>query len=139
MPHLSKHLDLVCPCQAGKSGKLLSFRGCCAKFTLNWPASSAPSAADLMRSRYSAYATNNEAYLLNTWHESTRPQTIELGEDTKWLGLEVKRHVELEEARAEVEFVARYRIQGKGHRLHEISQFVRTDGVWYYIDGKMLS
>ncbi|HZX28643.1 MAG TPA: YchJ family metal-binding protein, partial [Telluria sp.] len=38
-----------------------------------------------------------------------------------------------------VEFVARYRVQGRGHRLHEISRFRResVDGVprWFYVDG----
>jgi SEC-C motif-containing protein len=36
---------------------------------------------------------------------------------------------------AEVEFVARYRVQGRGGRLHERSRFVREDGRWLYVDG----
>lgn len=40
---------------------------------------------------------------------------------------------------ATVEFVARYKIAGRAHRLHEISRFVCEveDGVphWYYVDG----
>jgi SEC-C motif-containing protein len=31
--------------------------------------------------------------------------------------------------------VARYREHGRGHRLHEISRFVRENGRWYYVDG----
>jgi SEC-C motif-containing protein len=31
-----------------------------------------------------------------------------------------------------VEFVARYKVGGKAHRLHEISQFVRESGAWVY-------
>ena len=34
-----------------------------------------------------------------------------------------------------VEFVARYRVAGRGHRLHEISRFVHADGRWLYVDG----
>jgi len=30
-----------------------------------------------MRSRYSAYVLKNEIYLLKTWHESTRPESLE--------------------------------------------------------------
>jgi SEC-C motif-containing protein len=34
-----------------------------------------------------------------------------------------------------VEFVARYKIGGRAHRLHEISRFVREEGRWLYVDG----
>lgn len=99
----------------------------------------APTAEALMRSRYSAYVLGNEPYLLATWHASTRPASLDLTEDagTKWLGLEIKRT----EAGAEqdqrgiVEFVARYKVGGRAHRLHEVSRFVREDGRWYYVDG----
>ncbi|MBP9654883.1 MAG: hypothetical protein KBE19_10895, partial [Rhodocyclaceae bacterium] len=39
--------------------------------------------------------------------------------------------------RATVEFVARYRIAGRGHRLHELSRFVREEGRWFYVDGEL--
>jgi SEC-C motif-containing protein len=32
-----------------------------------------------------------------------------------------------------VEFVARYKVGGKAHRLHEISRFVRENGQWFYL------
>jgi SEC-C motif-containing protein len=92
-----------------------------------------------MRSRYSAYVLKLADYLLATWHPDTRPAELDLdADDTKWLGLEVKKHVQQDETRATVEFVARYRIAGKGHRLHELSRFVREAGRWYYIDGKLM-
>ena len=34
-----------------------------------------------------------------------------------------------------VEFVARFKIAGRGHRLHEISRFEKVDGRWLYLDG----
>ena len=58
---------------------------------------------------------------------------------TKWLGLAVKRHQQQDDRHATVEFVARYRIGGRGHRLHELSRFVREDGRWYYLDGDILT
>ena len=90
-----------------------------------------------MRSRYSAYVFGLEPYLLATWHSSTRPERLDLAADgpTKWLGLDIKRYVMQAEDRAIVEFVARYRVAGRGHRLHEISNFVREDGRWFYVDG----
>lgn len=91
-----------------------------------------------MRSRYSAYVLGLEPYLLATWHASTRPVTLNLADETgsKWLGLTVKRHQLQDDNHATVEFVARYRVAGRGQRLHETSRFVREDGIWYYVDGE---
>lgn len=89
-----------------------------------------------MRSRYTAYTRLNEAYLLATWHASTRPAALALADEekTQWIGLQVKRH-EATAEQAVVEFVARYKINGRAYRLHEISRFVREDGRWLYVDG----
>lgn len=91
-----------------------------------------------MRSRYSAFVLGLADYLLATWHASTRPERLDLDEDPapKWLGLEVKRHQQQDEGHAVVEFVARYRVGGRGQRLHETSRFVREDGRWFYVDGE---
>ena len=35
--------------------------------------------------------------------------------------------------------VARYRIDWRGHRLHEISRFVREDGRWCYLSGELIA
>jgi SEC-C motif domain protein len=37
-----------------------------------------------------------------------------------------------------VEFVARYKVNGRAHRLHEISRFVREAGKWLYVDGDIV-
>lgn len=118
-----------CPCGSGKTAAK-----CCAVFHGGVPA---PTAEALMRSRYSAYVLGLEDYLLATWHPSTRPAALDLAADaaTRWLGLEVKRRAAQGADHAVVEFVARYRIAGRGHRLHESSRFVREDGRWYYVDG----
>ena len=91
-----------------------------------------------MRSRYSAYVLMLEPYLLATWHASTRPSSLELADDksTRWLGLEIKKHESTGTDSAIVEFVARYRVAGRAHRLHETSRFLRKDGRWYYLDGE---
>lgn len=80
----------------------------------------------LMRSRYSAYALKLEAYVLSTWHPSTRPAELDLQEDyARWLGLTILAQRELTDTTAMVEFIARYKINGRAHRLHEISRFAR--------------
>ncbi len=90
-----------------------------------------------MRSRYVAYALGLEPYLLATWHSTTRPASLNLDEEPRphWMGLDIRRHELQDGDRAIVEFVARYKINGRAYRLHETSRFVREDGRWFYIDG----
>lgn len=117
------------PCPCGGQ----SYNRCCAPYHQGAPA---PTAEALMRSRYSAYVLKLEPYLLATWHPDTRPASLDLAQDdTRWLGLAIKRHVADSATSAIVEFVARYKIDGRAHRLHEISRFVREDGQWFYVDG----
>lgn len=89
-----------------------------------------------MRSRYSAYVLGQAEYLVATWHPSTRPAGLTLDPTVKWLGLDVRRHA-AEGDHATVEFVARSRLHGRAHRLHETSRFVREAGRWYYVDGDL--
>lgn len=116
----------ACPC-GGKT-----YATCCASFVEG--SAAAPTAEQLMRSRYTAYTLGRDAYLRQTWHPSTRPEGAITESGTKWLGLEVRRHQPQGEE-ATVEFVARYKIGGRAHRLHEVSRFVREEGRWYYVDG----
>lgn len=89
-----------------------------------------------MRSRYSAYVEKLESYLLATWHPDTRPAGIAFDDGAKWLGLEIRNYAQESVDTATVEFVARYRIAGRAHRLHEISRFTLEDGSWLYVDGE---
>ena len=121
----------ACPCGSSDSAR------CCGRFH---DGVVPETAEQLMRSRYSAYVLGLGDYLAATWHPETRPSVIDVdGTDakaTKWLGLDVKRHVP-DGDRALVEFVARYRVGGaSARRLHEVSRFERIDGRWYYIDGQ---
>ena len=103
------------------------------------PSAGAPDAESLMRSRYTAFVLERGDYLQATWHPSTRPADLDFDPGTKWLGLEVRSHRSTGEDRAEVEFVARYRVGGRAVRLHETSRFVREDGRWFYVDGDIHS
>jgi SEC-C motif-containing protein len=119
--------ELPCPCGGG------TYMQCCGRFIDAGEV--AQTAEELMRSRYTAYALRKEPYLKATWHASTRPdEVLAQDEEVKWLGLEVRKHVPAGDA-ATVEFVARYKIGGRAHRMHEISRFLRENGRWYYVDG----
>jgi SEC-C motif-containing protein len=97
----------------------------------------AGSAAQLMRSRYCAYVLRDAAYLRASWHPSTCPAEIGFDDTITWLGLKIIKTVAggANDETGEVEFVARYKINGRAFRLHERSRFVRYRGAWVYVDG----
>lgn len=137
----------ACPCGGG------TYASCCGPYLAG--TALPPTAETLMRSRYTAFTLRDEPYLLATWHASTRPTDALFAEEEKvhWLGLEVKSALRLRQRKAEsadqagetdrdsVEFVARYKVNGRAHRLHEVSRFVREAGEgggalrWFYLDG----
>lgn len=84
-----------------------------------------------MRSRYTAFALGNEQYLLDSWHASTRPESIDIDPAMQWIRLSI-----LNSDTDRVEFVATYRIQGRAHKLHENSRFIFEHGKWFYVDGE---
>lgn len=122
-----------CPCGTGKQ-----YSECCEPCLKG--KQQAATAISLMRSRYTAYVMKNEEYLLRTWHPSTRPDQLglERGESGHWIGLKVvTTHAGgCDDDAGMVEFVARYKINGKAHRLREKSQFVKEQGEWFYLDGE---
>jgi SEC-C motif domain protein len=121
----------VCPCDTGQA-----YDSCCGRWHRGALHLQAPDALALMRSRYSAFVLMHEAYLLNTWHPSTRPLgPLHLLADTRWLGLQIRRHVVLDATHASVEFVARSKRAGRAERLHEVSRFVWEQGQWWYTRG----
>lgn len=121
----------ACPC-----GSALPYPRCCGRFHEGELHLQAPTAEALMRSRYAAFVRGLHAYLLATWHPTTRPATLEPDPPgLQWLGLQVRRHEAQDPHHATVEFIARNRLAGRAARLHETSRFVREQGRWYYLDG----
>jgi SEC-C motif-containing protein len=97
----------------------------------------AATAEQLMRSRFSAFAVGDAAYLLETWHPDTRPPSLELDPEVRWTGLDVlatSRGSMLDDE-GTVEFTAHYVVGRRAGALHEDSRFVRVDGRWHYVDG----
>ena len=129
----SETKQINCPC-----GSSLVYSACCGRFIRG---DAIPETAEqLMRSRYSGFVVRDESYLLLTWHPATRPSRVRLDEKQRWLGLSIraKEAGGPDDRTGVVEFVARFKVDGKGHRLHEISRFEKIDGRWHYLDGKHL-
>jgi SEC-C motif-containing protein len=114
---------MTCPCGLGAP-----YDACCGRFHAG---GSAPTAELLMRSRFAAFAVGDRAYLLRTWHSTTRPRRLTL-DDTRWTRLEITSRDRggLFDQEGFVEFSAHY----DGGVLHERSRFVREDGKWVYLD-----
>ncbi len=123
-----------CPC-----GSNAHYPNCCGQqIDKEIPA---PTAEQLMRSRYSAYTRNNSDYLLKTWHESTRPASLDLTQQPQpeWLGLKVCRTEggDKNHTTGEVEFIARYKAEEITQVIFEVSRFIKEEGRWYYVDGTL--
>ncbi|WP_433466937.1 YchJ family protein [Spirillospora sp. CA-128828] len=122
----------TCPCGVGSR-----YRDCCGR--LHRGAAAAETAGELMRSRFTAFAVGDEPYLLRTWHPATRPERIGFEDGTRWTRLEIVR----EEGggpgdnKGVVEFRAHYLAGSEPGELHEVSRFVRHDGAWVYVRGKV--
>jgi SEC-C motif domain protein len=84
-----------------------------------------------MRSRFSAYARGDAAYVLRTWHPSTRPRNLDLADSPRWTRLEILDRTggALFDAEGTVRFNAHY-VDGV---MRENSRFVREGGEWLYV------
>lgn len=117
-----------CPCLSGQP-----YDECCGP--LHRAEQHAPTAERLMRSRFSAFALGDAAYLLRSWHASTRPESLELDAGLRWYRLDIERTerggpFDLEGV---VEFSAYYKGDERGVQ-HEASRFVRDGADWFYLD-----
>jgi SEC-C motif-containing protein len=98
-----------------------------------------------MRSRYSAYARSEIAFITDSLHPSSRhdhdPAAAQRwAEQSEWLGLEVVSvdGGSREDERGTVEFIASYREKGAMRTHHEVAQFVKEQGRWFFQDGKQV-
>ena len=118
-----------CPCGLG-----LSFGECCGKYHGGKPA---PTAEALMRSRFSAFVTGDEDYLLRTWDPETRPERLHLEDNgIHFYRLDIIDTVDggpLDDTGI-VEFEAFYKGAAAGSQ-RERSQFRRTQCQWVYSTG----
>ncbi|WP_028267676.1 YchJ family protein [Arthrobacter sp. MA-N2] len=122
----------ACPCLSGEQ-----YTECCGRFHSG--ETDAPTAEQLMRSRYSAFAVLDSDYLLRTWHPDTRPAVLELDPDIEWRRLDIvaTRDGGPLDGEGSVEFAAHYRSGGERGVQREVSRFLRIDRRWYYLDGEV--
>ncbi|MCC7440965.1 MAG: YchJ family protein [Bdellovibrionales bacterium] len=125
-----------CPCDSGQS-----FASCCEPFLLG---KGKPATAEaLMRSRYSAYVKAAVPYLLETYWPANREDFDEAAvakwaRDSEWKGLKILKTSAggAADETGTVEFVASYVVEGKPVEHHELAEFRKREGKWYFVDGK---
>ncbi|MBB5867067.1 SEC-C motif-containing protein [Allocatelliglobosispora scoriae] len=117
-----------CPCALGPS-----YEQCCGRFHRG--DETAPTAEQLMRSRYAAFVRYDVAYLLRTWHPTTRPAKLFPDDGPRYTGLTVLEQTggALFDSEGTVQFEAHYTDGVRDGVLRENSRFVREDGQWLYV------
>ena len=85
-----------------------------------------------MRSRYTAFAIGDAAYLLASWHPSTRPPSLALDPGIRWTRLEV---LEARGGLLDREGLVHFRAHSSAGVQEERSRFARDAGRWAYLDG----
>jgi SEC-C motif-containing protein len=111
------------------------FESCCNLYING--AQKAPTALALMKSRYSAYATHQADYLLETTHSSqrmyySREEILHWATANQWQKLEI-----ISATENTVEFKAYFIDENKVNQVHyEFSNFEQENGSWFYVDGK---
>ncbi|RKG47937.1 YchJ family protein [Acinetobacter cumulans] len=124
--------EMQCPCGVGM------YAECCQP--LHTGQERAQTAAQLMRSRYSAFALQQIDYIVQTTAQGQQafldvPAITAWSQDNQWLKLEVLQAQEkLDKNHAQVEFKAHYHDGQQAQVHHEISHFVKHNTAWYFLD-----
>lgn len=132
MSELNK--PIICPCGSKKN-----YVDCCQPFITG--EKSAKDAQQLMRSRYSAYASKAVDYLYETQAPATRDSQLKqdiqaFAEQAQFVNLQVHQHKVLSDKNQQVEFTAIYRVNNQFYRLKELSDFILENDRWYYQQGE---
>jgi SEC-C motif-containing protein len=128
-----------CPCGSGNA-----LEACCGPVVAGTvPAATAEA---LMRSRYTAYVLGDVEHLKRSldprWHAGFDAEgSKEWSEKAQWKGLTIlsTKGGGPSDEEGEVEFVARFAMDGVDQEMRERSRFRRRGGQWRYLDGKVRS
>lgn len=125
-----------CPC-----GSAADYAACCEPIIKG--ERPAATAEQLMRARYTAYAQVEIDFLQETLHPDARGDSDPKGardwaENSVWHGLSVlgAEAGGPDDDRGTVEFVASYTYNGEDKQYHEVAEFERVDGRWYFRAGQ---
>ena len=118
-------------------GSNINYEACCGKYHQG---AIAETAEALMRSRFSAFALHDDAYLLKTWAPTTRPAELNSAENSlawKYLQIVSTHKGQVTDNNGTVEFKAFYEQHDELYLIHELSRFKKEAGRWFYESGTM--
>lgn len=123
----------LCPC-----GSRLDYLTCCGPYHNHTKVPTSPEA--LMRSRYSAYALADTAYIKDTMRGKPAIGFDELeakqwSRQMVWIGLSIIKSSCDNPNEGFVEFKASFVNGEQLNCMHERSTFLKEDGRWFYVDG----
>ncbi len=126
--------NIPCPC-----GSQQKYKKCCQRYHKG---AIAPDALTLMKSRYSAYATGNADYIIQTTHPDNsdytedraawRASIMAFSTHTTFEGLQILSY-ESDDDEAYVTFIASL----SSGPLQERSRFLKVTSRWLYVDGEV--
>lgn len=130
---------MQCPCQSG-----VKYSHCCEPLIKG--KKQAETAEQLMRARYTAYTQIQMDFIEQT-HDPKTSQDIDMqgsrewAQTTNWDGLEIIETAQggVNDEVGTVEFKATFLTEEGPQIHHELSQFHKRDGVWYYSDSSQPS
>lgn len=128
----------TCPCKSGKP-----YAECCGPVIEG--ARKAETAEALMRARYTAYVNENIDFLRDSFASSSKDEfdynSVQAwSRAARWHGLEIIRTEAggAGDDHGVVEFRAIYTANGEFCNHHEVSEFVRENGEWKFVDGNLV-
>ncbi len=126
-----------CPCGTGRA-----YADCCLPYHAG--TGSPPTAVALMRARYSAFVKHRVDYITRTLHPARtsgydEKEIRDWSQRSEWKGLEILavEGGEPADERGSVEFIARYRAKDDDVEHHEVAEFRKRDGEWFFHDGRI--
>ena len=125
----------LCPCGSGKE-----YSECCEPIIKGTALAQSPEA--LMRSRYTAYVKQEIGWLKESLEATQRsdfdePSVEAWSRDSEWLGIEIKQtKTEEEKNIGWVEFIARFKQGNITRNHHELGEFHKVGGAWFFYDGR---
>jgi len=123
--------DTLCPCGSQKP-----YDECCGRYIEG--GANAPTAEALMRSRFTAYVRGDLDYLVDTdFHEVDVEATKAWMQSARFTKLEILKVIKGKalDKKGRVEFKAHYTEEGEERVHHELSDFEKYKGKWYYSGG----
>lgn len=121
---------MLCYCKSNKE-----FSTCCEPLLLKHQTAKTPE--QLMRSRFTAFATSNIDYLIESSSQNvlatlTKEELQQTCQTFEFVDLQI-----VEAKSASVQFIAHLILDDQHHTIAELSYFIEQDGQWLYDRGEL--